>query len=143
MILTALVEVPRGGFRKREAGGSEEDSWISPLPAPFAYGCVPGLEAPDGDAADAVILGMQPEAGARVTLPVVAVVRFRDQGVSDPKWVLAPGPLPPGRMRALAAFFRFYALARRLLDILRGRRPSTRFEGVVPLDPGADALPGS
>jgi len=140
LILTALVEVPRGGFRKREAG-SAGDAWISPLPAPFAYGCVPGLAAPDGDPADAVILGSRPPAGARVALPVVAVVRFRDAGVADPKWVLAPGPLTPGQMRSLAVFFRFYAVARRVLDLARGRRPGTRFEGVEAVDPGARALP--
>ncbi len=139
MIVTALVEVPRGGFRKREVGGGE--SWVSPLPAPFAYGCIPGLLAPDGDDADAVILGVRPPAGTRLTLPVVAVVRFRDGGVSDPKWVLAPRPLTPGRSRALAAFFAFYAHARRVLDLGRGRRPSTRYEGLAPIDPAAATLP--
>lgn len=140
MIVTALVEVPRGGFRKRESRGAE--AWISPLPAPFAYGCIPGMPAPDGDDADAVILGVSPLAGTRVTLPVVAVVRFEDGGVEDPKWVLAPGPLGPGRARALAAFFQFYAVARRVLDLGRGRRPTTRYRGLDRVDPAAGSLAG-
>ncbi|MCB9793544.1 MAG: inorganic diphosphatase [Alphaproteobacteria bacterium] len=127
----ALVEVPRGSFLKRELheGGARLD-FISPLPCPFNYGCVPHLEGLDGDPLDAVILGSRLDLGTRVRRPVVAIVRFEDGGQVDDKLVLSDTPLSRAQLRALRAFFRGYALARRLMNLKPGARRGARFLGV-------------
>lgn len=127
----ALVEVPRGSFLKRELheGGARLD-FISPVPCPFNYGCVPDVEGLDGDPLDAVILGPRLALGTRARRGVVAVVRFEDGGQVDDKLVLSDAPLTRAQLRALRAFFRGYAVARRLMNLRPGARRGARFLGV-------------
>lgn len=122
------VEVPRGGFLKRELDAGID--YVSPVPSPFNYGCIPELPAPDGDPADALLLGPRVEAGERVEGTVWGVVRFVDDDLPDDKLVV--GPLPPSaaEWRAVRTFFRAYARARRALNLARGRRGRTVFLGV-------------
>ena len=63
------VEIPRGGHLKRSRDGRIEA--ISPLPAPFNYGSVVGVEAEDGDLLDAVVLGRRRPVGWRGELRVI------------------------------------------------------------------------
>lgn len=120
------IEVPRGSFLKREGGRIE---YVSPLPCPFNYGCVPDLPAADGDALDALVLGPRLALGAEVEARVYAVVRFLDDGRVDDKLVCGLEPTPVD-LRNIARFFKFYAVARRALNRARGRAGDTRFLGV-------------
>lgn len=114
------IEVPRGSFVKRDATGRVE--FVSPLPCPFNYGAAPALRGGDGEALDAVVLGPRLGAGACVRVPVQALVRFMDAGVSDNKLICAARP--PGSLARLGvlAFFHFYATAKRVLRAGRGGR---------------------
>ena len=120
------VEVPRLSFVKRGDRGIE---YLSPVPSPFNYGCVPDRPAPDGDALDAVVLGPRLAVGAVVDVPVHAVVRFIDDGALDDKLVCGPVPTPAD-LRRVAAFFRVYAFARRWMNRVRGRTGDTRYDGL-------------
>lgn len=128
--MEALVEVPRGGFVKWELHGGRRVDFVSPLPCPFNYGCVPALPADDGDPVDAVVLGPRLPRGTRIRLPVVAVVHFRDGPHPDPKWVLSARTPSPACILGIQAFFEFYARARTLLRRLAGRRRRVVCEGV-------------
>jgi inorganic pyrophosphatase len=131
----AVVEVPRGSFVKRELHDGQRLDFISPLPSPFNYGYLPEVEGQDGDPMDAVILGPRLALGAEARLPVVARVRFVDDGQVDTKLVLSSAPLTRRQRLMLVGFFRFYARAKRILGLLRGATGPTRFEG---LDEGGD-----
>jgi inorganic pyrophosphatase len=124
----AVIEVPRGAFVKRDASGRID--LLSPLPCPFNYGSVPGTRSPDGEAVDALVLGPRLPRGARVRLPVVAVVSFLDGGLDDPKLVLGPSGLGEGDRIALTAFFRAYEVLKRGLSAVTGRPGPTRFLGL-------------
>ena len=129
--VSVLIEVPKGSFLKRERQG---DRWVvdypSPLPSPFNYGCVPGSLAPDDDPQDVIVLGPRLGLGSRVELPVVGIVRFLDDGCSDHKWIASQEALTESQIRHLTRFFRLYAVARRVLNRLRGSTGATRFLGV-------------
>lgn len=131
MVVDILIEVPKGGFVKRELTeqGFEVD-YVSPLPSPFNYGCIPGQVAADGDYADVIVLGPRLRAGTRCRLNVVAVVRFVDDGKVDDKLVACHGAMSDGDRRALVRFFRLYALARRGLNLRLGLDGKTEFRGV-------------
>ncbi len=123
----AIVEVSRGSFIKRELHEGRRVDFLSLVPCPFNYGYLPGLEGEDGDPLDAVILGERLAVGEEVSLPVVALVRFLDDGSVDDKWVLANEEPGADQLRRLRRFFRVYAVARRLLNRLAGKRGETRF----------------
>jgi inorganic pyrophosphatase len=134
--LRALIEVPRGSFLKRELHGVARLAFVSPLPCPFNYGCIPDLFGADGDPADAVVLGPRLPLGAVVEREVVARVRFVDGGRDDPKLVLSDRPLSALDRARLTAFFAFYARAKGLLARLRGREGGTGFLGIEEGDAG-------
>ena len=128
-----LIEVPKGGFVKRELderGGTRID-FISPVPCPFNYGCVPEWPGQDGDPMDVVVLGPRLKGGQRYERSVVAIVRFWDAGKVDDKLVASDGPMTPGQRRALTRFFRVYALARGVLNMRKGLSGRTEFLGVI------------
>ena len=122
-----LIDVPRWSFVKRKDDGSLD--FISPLPCPFNYGHVPGTRAEDGDAVDAVVLGERLARGAHGLFAIRGKVGFLDAGVDDPKWICAPTPLSPADRRSVERFFRRYALAKGLINRLRGKSGPTRFLG--------------
>lgn len=127
-----VVEVPRFSFVKWGADGGVD--FVSPLPCPFNYGSVPDAPGADGDPADVVWLGARRRRGTRARLPVIAVVRFVDQGLPDDKWVCSDRALRRRDELSLEAFFRIYAFAKRLA----GRGPS-RFGGVERAQSGGTA----
>jgi len=127
------IEVPRGSFLKREGARVE---YLSPLPCPFNYGCVPGLPGADGDPLDAIVLGPGLPLGAEVEVDVQGVVTFLDDGCDDAKLVCGAPPTA-AEARLLRTFFTVYAPARALLNRLAGRRGPTRYGGVRLLDRGA------
>ncbi|WP_434382499.1 inorganic diphosphatase [Melittangium boletus] len=123
-----LIESPRGSVVKRTAEGGVD--FVSPLPCPYNYGCIPGLDSGDGDPLDVVVLGPRLPRGARVRLPVVGVIGFLDAGCADPKVICSPRPLSAADRAGLAAFFHVYAFFKRGLHRVRGRRTgATRYVG--------------
>jgi inorganic pyrophosphatase len=122
-----LVESPRWSLVKWRSDGSID--FISPLPCPYNYGCIPGVSSGDGDPLDVVVLGPRLHRGQRVRLPVVGVIGFLDAGCSDPKVVCSARP--PGWLSrtGLLTFFRLYALFKRVLYLVRGQRGETRCLG--------------
>jgi inorganic pyrophosphatase len=131
MVVDVLIEVPKGGFVKRELTeqGLEVD-YVSPVPSPFNYGCIPGDVAPDGDFTDVIVLGRRLRAGTRCRLNVVAAVRFLDDGKVDDKLVACHGAMSAADRLALVRFFRLYALARRGMNLRLGLTGETAFRGV-------------
>lgn len=130
------VEVSRGGYVKREltADGHYHLDYVSPLPSPFNYGCLPDTLGPDGDPLDAVLLGAATPVGTVVEARVWGVVRFLDAGVIDDKLVCGAAPPTRADHRRLIRFFKAYAWLRGGLNRLRGRPGPTRFLGLA-LDP--------
>jgi inorganic pyrophosphatase len=126
--LEVVVEVPRGGFIKRtDAGGID---YVSPIPCPFNYGSVPDTRSGDGDRLDALVLGPALARGARVTVRVVAVVRFLDAGEEDPKYVCAAHEPSLAEVALVTGFFKLYAVLKGGLNRVRGKRGATRFDGL-------------
>jgi inorganic pyrophosphatase len=126
-----LVESPRWSVVKRRADGSVD--FIAPLPCPYNYGCIPGLGSGDGDPLDVVVLGPRLRRGERVRMPVVGVLAFLDAGSEDPKVICSTRPMRAVDRVGLETFFRVYALFKRVLHLLRGKRGgATRFVGWLP-----------
>jgi inorganic pyrophosphatase len=115
-----VVEVPRGGFVKRDLEGVV--AFVSPLPCPFNYGAVPGWLGGEGDLLDAVVLGPRLARGTRVHVPVRAAVSMLDAGRVDDKLICSAAPLGARDRAVVIAFFHFYARCKRVLALLRGRR---------------------
>lgn len=130
--VSAIVEVPRFGFVKRNTQGRID--MLSPLPCPFNYGSVPGTTAGDGDPVDAVILGRRRDAGVRLDLPIRAAVDFIDAGQEDPKLILSEAPLTAFERWQVDAFFRVYAVIKRLVNAARGKGGPTAFRGYLAPD---------
>lgn len=131
MRVRVRIEVPRGGFVKREGARVE---YVSPFPSPFNYGCLPDSLAPDGDPLDALVLGPRLDVGTDHDVDVHAVVRFLDAGAVDDKLVCGPPPTPAD-LRRIRWFFRFYAVARHAMNLARGQRGETRFLGIEGVPP--------
>jgi inorganic pyrophosphatase len=127
--VTVRIEVPRGGVVKRRANGSLD--FVSPLPCPFNYGCVPEQLGGDGDPLDALVLGPRLAPGALVTTQVFAVVRFLDAGQVDDKLVCGPSEPSEVEQAAILTFFRWYARAKRVLHAWRREPTDTRLLGWV------------
>jgi len=127
--LTVVIDVPRGSFIKRDDDGTVD--FVSPIPCPFNYGHVPGTLADDGDAVDAVVLGPKLAAGSTAQVATRARVDFIDDGRSDPKWVCADAPLSRFERFQVAGFFRCYAVAKRMINRVRGKRGPTRYRGWI------------
>jgi inorganic pyrophosphatase len=125
--VTVVIDVPRGSFIKRDDNGAVD--FVSPIPCPFNYGHVPGSLADDGDAVDAVVLGPKLAAGSTAKVATRARVDFIDAGRSDPKWVCADAPLSSFERFQVAGFFRCYAVAKRMINRIRGQRGPTCYRG--------------
>ncbi|MGB5283950.1 MAG: inorganic diphosphatase [Polyangiales bacterium] len=125
--LTIVIDVPRGSFIKRDDDRNLD--FVSPIPCPFNYGHVPGTLADDGDAVDALVLGPRLPLGSTAKSTTRARVDFVDAGRSDPKWVCSDAPLSRFQRLQVAAFFRCYAVAKSLINRIRGKQGPTRYRG--------------
>lgn len=125
--ITVVIDVPRGSFIKRDDDGTVD--FVYPLPCPFNYGHVPGTQAEDGDAADAIVLGRRLPLGTITSVHPRGRIHFIDAGRSDPKWVCADKPLSEFQRLRVAGFFRVYASAKLLINRIRGKRGATRYIG--------------
>jgi inorganic pyrophosphatase len=135
VLLEVVIDVPRGSFVKRDDDGRVD--YLSPLPCPFNYGSVPDTVSGDGDRLDALVLGVRLPRGARVILPALGVVRFLDAGESDPKYICGAAPLRRRDRLLVAGFFATYAHLQGALNVLRGKRGPTRYQGIdaLPVEP--------
>ncbi|MGB5703359.1 MAG: inorganic diphosphatase [Polyangiales bacterium] len=124
---SVVIDVPRGSFVKRRDDGTID--FVAPLPSPFNYGHVPGTVSDDGDAIDAVVLGPRLPRGTRTDVVIRGTIGFIDAGATDPKWICCDRPLGLGDRRRVEGFFRRYAVAKRLINRLRGVRGPTRYLG--------------
>jgi len=124
---TVVIAVPRWSFVKRRDDGSID--FVAPLPSPFNYGHVEDSIADDGEGVDAVVLGPRLPRGTRLTVPVRGCVGFIDGGGSDPKWVCGVSPLSPSDRRHVERFFRRYAVAKGMINGIRGKMGETRYLG--------------
>ena len=124
----AEVEIPRGGFIKYTPAGRVD--FVSPLPCPFNYGCIPDETSEDGDPLDAVILGPRLPRGTLVVRRAWGRANFIDAGEADPKVVLSVEPPTAAQWATVEAFFRSYAWMKGALNRSRGRTAATRFEGI-------------
>jgi len=106
-----VVEVVRGSFVKRRTDGTID--YVSPLPAPFHYGSVPGTVGPDGDPHDVVLLGDARRRGDRIRAPVWGVVRLLDDGQADDKLVCSPHRPSAAEWALVRVFFRVWVVAKR------------------------------
>ncbi|MEL6343438.1 MAG: inorganic diphosphatase [Myxococcota bacterium] len=127
-LLPYQIEIPRGGFVKRDPDGQWE--FLSPLPCPFNYGSIPGVQSADGEPMDVVVLGPSLPYGAQGSAPLRGRVRFLDAGVQDDKWVLSTAPLHPHDACQLRAFFSTYALVKAAAP-WRRIQGATRVEGLA------------
>ncbi|WP_225410035.1 inorganic diphosphatase [Stigmatella hybrida] len=131
-----LIESPRWSVVKRRVDGSVD--FISPLPCPYNYGCIPSLLSDDGDPLDAVVLGPRLARGQRLVVRRVGVVDFLDAGRGDPKVICSSGPFRPRDRAGVELFFHTYARFKRALYRARGQLPDTRFRGWL-LEPAREA----
>ena len=125
-LLTAVVEIPRGGRSKFEydveLGIFRLDRVLySAVHYPAAYGFIPGTRAGDGDAADVLVLtAAELFPGCVLTVRPVGLFRMRDDKGDDEK-VLAVadadpnyaqvhslGHVPSHLLREIEHFFRIY-----------------------------------
>lgn len=125
-----LIEQPRWSIIKRRSDGRVD--FVSPVPCPYNYGCIPAVTSGDGDALDVVVLGPRLRRGQRLSVPVVAVVGFIDAGLFDPKVVCSARPLGRTERVELLVFFSWYAWFKRLLSSVRGQTADTRSLGFLP-----------
>ena len=115
-----VIEIPRGSFLKR--GSTGRIDFVSPFPCPFNYGSVPAFVGLEGDLLDAVVLGPRLALGSRVRVPAWGAVTLTDRGMSDDKLICSERPVNARERRMVLRFFRFYAVCKGLLNMLR-RRP--------------------
>lgn len=125
--LDVIIEVPRGSFLKLSSTGKLD--FISPLPCPFNYGSVPALMGLDGDFLDAVVLGPRLAIGQRVTVPVLGAIRMLDSGEYDDKLICGFSPISQRKRMLILWYFKFYALAKYILNLAKGRTGKNRCEG--------------
>lgn len=129
-----VIDSPRGSFVKWRDDGRVD--FVSPVPSPYNYGSMPGTIGGDGDRLDAIVLGPRLARGARVRVPVRAVVHFVDGGAEDLKLVCSPHRLRRRERALIELFFRVYVPFKRALQVVRGGQGAIRFDGVELLDEG-------
>lgn len=127
-VIEVLIESPRFTHIKRKTNGRID--FISPLPCPFNYGCVPQSISGDGDPIDVVLLGPRLPRGTRAQSKVVAVVDFIDAGDADPKWICSNAAVTWIDRITVHSFFVIYAVTKRALNTVRGKQGVTAYRGL-------------
>jgi inorganic pyrophosphatase len=122
-----LIEIPRGSFVKRGSTGHVD--FVSPLPCPFNYGCVPQYVGREGDLLDAVVLGSRLSLGALIRTRAWGAVVLTDRGMTDDKLICCQRPLRPDERDMVLRFFHFYAACKGVLNLWRCRPGRNACEG--------------
>ena len=123
------LEIPRGSFLKRGSTGHVD--FVSPLPCPFNYGAVPTRVGLEGDLLDAVVLGPRLAVGTQLRVRAWGAISQMDRGMVDRKLICSAEPLTESEQRDVLRFFRFYARAKGLLNVVRGQWGANRCEGWI------------
>lgn len=125
---TIIIETPRGSFVKRNEEGGVD--YISPFPSPFHYGRLEKFAGGDGDPMDAIWFGSHLSSD-RIAGVVIGVVRFKDTGDVDDKWILTDGrPLTRSQVVGLKLFFTGYAALKNGLELFRNRAMNSSLLGI-------------
>ena len=103
--------------------------FVSPLPCPFNYGCVPAYVGLEGDLLDAVVLGPRMPLGSRVRVKAWGAVMLTDRGMTDDKLICSEHPVSAMQRRRVLRFFHFYAKCKGLLNLWRRRPGRNACEG--------------
>ncbi len=128
-IVEVIIEVPRGSFMKR--GSSGKLDFISPFPCPFNYGSIPAFIGLDGDLLDAVVLGHRLPVGTKVTSLAIEGIGMIDHGLHDDKLICSDSPISPLKKQLILLFFMIYAMAKNLINLLKGLKGLNRCEGWI------------
>ena len=115
--LEVLIEIPRGSFLKRGSTGNVD--FVSPLPCPYNYGCVPRYVGLEGDLLDAVVLGPRLPTGTELRVKAWGAITLRDRGMIDDKLICSVEPLQDSQRAELLRFFHFYARCKAILNFIR------------------------
>ncbi len=126
-LVEVVIETPRGSFLKR--GSSGKLDFISPVPCPFNYGSIPTLIGLDGDYLDAVVLGPRLPLGSTISVYAWGAIGLVDGGVYEDKLICAPAPISRNQRWLVLLFFRVYAKAKYLLNLIKGRSGRNCCEG--------------
>lgn len=130
-IVQVHIEVPRHSFVKFKANG--EVDFLSPVPAPLNYGCLPEVLGGDGDPLDALVFGPRAPSGAVVAGRVIGVVHFVDHSLIDDKLLVLPADVRLGRwdLTRIRAFFAVYIWVKWGIGKLRRKTGHTTVDGIV------------
>jgi inorganic pyrophosphatase len=145
--LEVMIEVPRLSFLKRGYGGHVD--FVSPLPCPYNYGCVPAYIGLEGDLLDALVLGKRLALGSRIRVRAWGAVILTDRGLVDDKLICSEHPITPSQRQQVLRFFHWYAHCKGLLNIWRRRPGRNACEGwceaseaIARAEPRNDSWPG-
>jgi inorganic pyrophosphatase len=114
-----IIEVPRGSHLKRSSSGRV--SFVSPLPCPYNYGCVPAYVGLEGDLLDALVLGPRLALGTRIRIRAWGAIVLTDRGMTDDKLVCSLQRPTRSQCERVLRFFRFYARCKAVMNFVRGR----------------------
>ena len=114
-----VIEVPKWSFLKR--GSTGRIDFISPLPCPFNYGCIPKYLGLEGDLLDAVVLGPRLPLGASLRVKAWGAVTLMDRGMTDDKLICSETRISCRQQQRVLQFFAFYARCKWMLNVLRGQ----------------------
>ncbi len=126
-LVEVYIEIPRGSFLKRRSTGALD--FISPIPCPFNYGSIPAFIGLDGDLLDAVVLGPRLPVSTAIKIHAWGAIRMIDGGLFDDKLICSRAPISPWKQRMILLFFKFYAKAKSLINLAKGRRGRNSCEG--------------
>lgn len=126
-LVDVIIETPRGSFLKR--GSTGKPDFISPLPCPFNYGSIPAYIGSDGDFLDAVVLGPRLPFGTSISVYAWGAIGMIDGGIYEDKVICAHKPISVKQQRLILLFFRIYAKAKYLLNLIKGRKGHNSCEG--------------
>ncbi|MEO8249661.1 MAG: inorganic diphosphatase [Burkholderiales bacterium] len=112
---------------KRNFHGGIE--FVSPLPCPYNYGAVPTHLGLEGDLLDALVLGPRLAFGTQLQLRAWGAVTLTDRGMSDDKLICSEHEPTARQRRNVLLFFRFYAKAKALLNLVLRRPGRNACEG--------------
>lgn len=126
-LVEVVIEIPKGSFLKRGSTGALD--FISLLPCPVNYGSVPAFIGLDGDLLDAVVLGPRLPLGTQVKTYAWGAIGLTDRGLYDDKLICSQSPIAPWQRQVIVLFFMFYAKAKCVLNLSRGRSGPHRCEG--------------
>lgn len=125
-----VIETPKWSMKKMDLQpprGVEEGrepydfklAYLSPVPIPFNYGCMPFRKADDGMFADCVIVGHKMRQGDDGFYLIIGAVEFEDNGEKDTKYIASND----GKRHELRIhlFFKIYEKAKFFIGLLTGK----------------------